>query len=71
MKKQLCNHFNAFPGPCQECVLTVDMPRDVVQDQNLYAAEFLLYAFHFESETNQAKQKNSEVHPFMMMVTEG
>jgi hypothetical protein len=73
MKKQECKHFKNLPGQiCQECLRDTEKSNDMISDLNLYAAEFLLYAFHFEHHTENSRQINAiTVSPFLLLATEG
>ena len=72
MKEQKCN--NCQNNPAHRCSVCGNEHKDSSQmaiHSNLYAAEFLLYAFHFEDHDRETRSKSTSAHPLMMMVTEG
>lgn len=72
MIKQQYNYCRHNPAdPCLVCDNEHTNSSQVAIDANLYAAEFLLYAFHFENHDREMRSKSTGAHPLMMMVTEG
>ena len=71
MRKQECNYCqNNHLRRCPVCDNEDTSKNTIDNHSNLYAAEFMLYAFHFDDldRTNRSKQA---AHSMMMMVAEG
>lgn len=50
MKKYECNHSKTGARLCHHCAMKDESAATNIIGWNLYAAEFLLYAFHFNQE---------------------
>jgi hypothetical protein len=72
MKKNECNYCkNNQDHPCIVCGgLCHESSRETFHS-TLYAAEFLLYAFHFEDRKEGNVSQPAAAHPLMMLVAEG
>lgn len=72
MKKNSCNCSQNKNGTswhhCSDCSETKQAPGS---DSNLYAAEFFLYAFHFEKEHRKTESAFSFANSLMILATEG
>lgn len=66
MKKQKCECKNNYNSTCGHCTTSQER---WTTDSNLYAAEYLLYAFHFEDKIRPREEHS--VHAFRMMAIEG
>lgn len=73
MKKHECIYCSDdLDQSCFECDDRNEKQTSINIDSNLYAAEFLLYAFHFSNHSDSTVQKNSlPVNPFMILAAEG
>jgi len=73
MKKNECNYCKKYPGePCLVCgSLSHDSNNTETFHSTLYAAEFLLYAFHFGSCDRNSDSEKAPAHPFRILVAEG
>lgn len=73
MKKNECNYCKQHPGrPCHPCsAVTHDSTNKETSYSTLYAAEFLLYAFHFVNREGSIISEQAPAHPLMMLVAEG
>ena len=70
MKKNECNCTSNSPHHCRTCSGGNDYRSEAV-DANLYAAEFLLYAFHFDNELENVRQTMTATSTLRMLVSEG
>jgi hypothetical protein len=67
MKKQECNNCQNNPGHrCGVCGSDNADSNNIAIQSNLYAAEFMLYAFHFGNSTDAASRPTG-THPLMMV----
>jgi hypothetical protein len=72
MKKQECNHCQNNPGHrCLVCGSDNKDSNNMGIQSNLYAAEFMLYAFHFEDHSADAGSRSTNANPLMMSVARG
>ena len=72
MKKQECNHCQNNPShQCLACGNDNAASNNIAMQSNLYAAEFMLYAFHFENHNADAGSRPTGAHPLMMSVARG
>ena len=72
MKKQECNYCQN--NPVRRCVVCGNENTDsknITVESNLYAAEFLLYAFHFDDLDRHNRSKSTGAHPLRMLIAEG
>lgn len=72
MKKSECNYCKKNPD--RHCIVCGGLSHESNKEtfhSTLYAAEFLLYAFHFESYEQRNDSERAPAHPFMMLVAEG
>ena len=70
MKKNQCIHCN--DQVCRGCSRLSVKLNGANINPDLYAAEFMLYAFHFQEETNQKRSNtSSRTIPLMMLASEG
>jgi hypothetical protein len=70
MKKNQCIHCN--DQTCRECSRPGVKLNGVNINPDLYAAEFILYAFHFQQETSQKKSNtSSRTIPLGILASEG
>lgn len=70
MKKNDC--LLCLDKSCHNCTRHAVQSNGVNIDPDLYAAEFMLYAFHFQQDPEQ-KRSNTATRaiPLMIMATEG
>lgn len=73
MKKNNCNSCKKNPGrPCVVCGhVSPDTNESETSYSTLYAAEFLLYAFHFVNRADSNVSEQPPAQQFMMLVAEG
>ena len=72
MSKQECNYCQNNPvRGCMECGNETMDSKNMAIESNLYAAEFLLYAFHFDDLDGHNRPKPISAHPLMMLIAEG
>ena len=72
MRKQECNYCQNNPvRRCPVCDNEDASKNTIDIDSNLYAAEFMLYAFHFDDLNGGNRSKQAAAHSMMMMVAEG
>lgn len=70
MKKNECGQCNDWT--CSECARPSVKSNGVTINADLYAAEFLLYAFHFEGDAAPKRSNTgSRAVPLMMLACEG
>ena len=72
MRTQECNYCQN--NPAHRCLVCGNEQKESSQmavHSNLYSAEFLLYAFHFENHDRETGSKITSAHPLRMMVIEG
>ena len=72
MRKQECNYCqNNHVHRCPVCGNESADVHAMESYTNLYAAEFMLYAFHFDNPDGDSRSKSIAARSLMMMVTEG
>ena len=72
MKKYSCNcNKNTSGVSCHQCGESIETRSVGRDDANLYAAEFFLYAFHFENEPRRTESSKKFASSLTMMVVEG
>lgn len=73
MKKHECNYCSQHPA--EACLLCGSLEYDANNPESfystLYAAEFLLYAFHFERDDQANGIEQSPKHALMILAAEG
>jgi hypothetical protein len=70
MKKNDCIH--CANKTCGDCSKLFEKSNEVNINPDLYAAEFLLYAFHFQQEIEEKKSNaGTRTIPLMMLASEG
>ena len=71
MSKQKCNYCqNNQVNRCPVCGNENKHENTIDMHSNLYAAEFMLYAFHFDPDGGRKSNPAAAYH-LMMMVVEG
>lgn len=72
MKKKECIHSEYHTGEaCLYCGHNHVKQNGITVRPDSYAAEFLLYAFHFESQVENENTNTMRANAFRMLVTEG
>lgn len=72
MKKEQCNSCKSkISQTCSACGSQGHDLNSETYHPTLYAAEFLLYAFHFDNQEGFARSEQVAVHSLMMLVAEG
>jgi hypothetical protein len=70
MKKNECTCTSTSAQDCRTCNGRTEDPSEKI-DPNLYAAEFFLYAFYFDNESDKIRQTTTASNTLRMLVSEG
>lgn len=70
MKKNECTCASSGAPNCRPCNGRTDYESERI-DANLYAAEFFLYAFHFDNDAEKRRPTTSASNALRVLVSEG